>query len=231
MLAAPPYDGQRRFVVAVLNRLVRLSYWDRVKSVLPPEFGWAGRLPCCLILTALFCLIYKAGLAVLCSALQHLAALGSSAFWERKPRGRGVAGEHVPRLDSRPLLPPGASPALLAACCHSLTMHLRPCPTPAPPGRRPLLPPKPEVEPLPPANDEGSDDQEGVWAAKIVQLVGRGGAPLWPPQLGPKQQTGDRPSWCCLGAVIGDRGSSFLQSFSLLRKQDLASCKAFRCAI
>lgn len=38
VLAAPPYDAQRRFCVAVINRLVRLSYWDRVKSVLPDDF-------------------------------------------------------------------------------------------------------------------------------------------------------------------------------------------------
>ncbi|KAL4428043.1 hypothetical protein ABPG75_002132 [Micractinium tetrahymenae] len=38
VLAAPAYDGQRRFCVAVLNRLVRLSYWDRIQSVLPEEF-------------------------------------------------------------------------------------------------------------------------------------------------------------------------------------------------
>jgi nuclear cap-binding protein subunit 1 len=35
VLKAPPFDGQRRFVVALLNRLMRLSYWERVQSVLP----------------------------------------------------------------------------------------------------------------------------------------------------------------------------------------------------
>ncbi|GAB4821122.1 hypothetical protein N2152v2_008168 [Parachlorella kessleri] len=74
VLAAPPYDGQRRFCVAVMNRLVRLSYWDRVLSVLPEEF-------------------------------------------------------------------------------------------------RALLPPKPEVGALPAANDEASEDEEGRWAAKLVQLI------------------------------------------------------------
>ena len=29
---------RRRFCVAVLNRLVRLSYWERIQSVLPEEF-------------------------------------------------------------------------------------------------------------------------------------------------------------------------------------------------
>lgn len=38
VLTAPPFDGQRRFCVAILNRLVRLSYWDRIRSVLPEEF-------------------------------------------------------------------------------------------------------------------------------------------------------------------------------------------------
>eukprot|EP00887_Chlorella_sp_A99_P001913 scaffold18.g1913.t1 len=40
VLAAPPYDPQRRFCVAVINRLVRLSYWERVQSdaVLPAAF-------------------------------------------------------------------------------------------------------------------------------------------------------------------------------------------------
>lgn len=53
VLAAPAYDGQRRFCVAVLNRLVRLSYWDRIQSVMPEDFrilmppkpevrGWGG---------------------------------------------------------------------------------------------------------------------------------------------------------------------------------------------
>lgn len=38
VLAAPPYDGQRRFCVAVMLRLMRLSYWDRVHSAIPEEF-------------------------------------------------------------------------------------------------------------------------------------------------------------------------------------------------
>ena len=38
VLQAPAYDGQRRFCTAVMNRLVRLSYWDRVQAVLPEEF-------------------------------------------------------------------------------------------------------------------------------------------------------------------------------------------------
>jgi nuclear cap-binding protein subunit 1 len=73
VLEAPAYDGQRRFCVAVMNRLVRLSYWDRVQSVLPEDF-------------------------------------------------------------------------------------------------RPLLPPKPEVAPLPPPDADGGD-LEGGWAARALQLV------------------------------------------------------------
>lgn len=38
VLEAPAYDGQRRFCVAVMNRMVRLSYWDRVQAVVPEEF-------------------------------------------------------------------------------------------------------------------------------------------------------------------------------------------------
>lgn len=38
VLEAPAYDGQRRFCVAVMNRLVRLSYWERVQSALPQGF-------------------------------------------------------------------------------------------------------------------------------------------------------------------------------------------------
>lgn len=38
VLEAPAFDGQRRFCVAVMNRLVRLSYWDRIQAVLPEEF-------------------------------------------------------------------------------------------------------------------------------------------------------------------------------------------------
>ena len=35
----PPLPApRRRFCVAVLNRLVRLSYWERIQSVLPEEF-------------------------------------------------------------------------------------------------------------------------------------------------------------------------------------------------
>lgn len=57
VLAAPAYDGQRRFCVAVMNRLVRLSYWDRILSILPEEFRCVQRgslsfevereAPCC----------------------------------------------------------------------------------------------------------------------------------------------------------------------------------------
>lgn len=62
-LAARPHPLRSRFCVAVLNRLVRLSYWDRIQSVLPQEFrvllppkpevggraggcAWAGAAPC-----------------------------------------------------------------------------------------------------------------------------------------------------------------------------------------
>jgi nuclear cap-binding protein subunit 1 len=38
VLEAPAYDGQRRFCVAVMNRMVRLSYWDRIQAVVPEEF-------------------------------------------------------------------------------------------------------------------------------------------------------------------------------------------------
>lgn len=38
VLQAPAYDGQRRFCVAVMNRMVRLSYWDRVHAVVPQDF-------------------------------------------------------------------------------------------------------------------------------------------------------------------------------------------------
>ncbi len=38
VLEAPAYDGQRRFCIAVMNRMVRLSYWDRVQAVVPEEF-------------------------------------------------------------------------------------------------------------------------------------------------------------------------------------------------
>ena len=38
VLEAPSYDGQQRFCVAVMNRMVRLSYWDRVHAVVPEEF-------------------------------------------------------------------------------------------------------------------------------------------------------------------------------------------------
>ena len=38
VIQAPAYDGQRRFCVAIMNRMVRLSYWDRVQSVVPQEF-------------------------------------------------------------------------------------------------------------------------------------------------------------------------------------------------
>ncbi|KAK9820118.1 hypothetical protein WJX72_006327 [[Myrmecia] bisecta] len=38
VLQAPPSDGQRRFVIATLSKLIRLSYWGRVHSVLPESF-------------------------------------------------------------------------------------------------------------------------------------------------------------------------------------------------
>jgi nuclear cap-binding protein subunit 1 len=38
VLEAPPHDAQRRFCAAVMSRLVRLSYWDRVQAAVPPEF-------------------------------------------------------------------------------------------------------------------------------------------------------------------------------------------------
>jgi len=38
VLQAPLYDGQRRFCVAVMNRMVRLSFWDKVQSTVPEEF-------------------------------------------------------------------------------------------------------------------------------------------------------------------------------------------------
>ncbi|KAK9846278.1 hypothetical protein WJX81_000837 [Elliptochloris bilobata] len=43
VLDAPPHDSQRRFTVATLSRLVRLSYWARIESVLPPTLH--GLLP------------------------------------------------------------------------------------------------------------------------------------------------------------------------------------------
>jgi len=38
VLKAPLYDGQRRFCVAVMGRLIRLSYWEKIQSVIPAEF-------------------------------------------------------------------------------------------------------------------------------------------------------------------------------------------------
>lgn len=38
VLEAPLFDGQRRFCVSAINRMVRLSYWDRIQTVLPEEF-------------------------------------------------------------------------------------------------------------------------------------------------------------------------------------------------
>lgn len=38
VLDAPLYDGQRRFCVAVMGRLIRLSYWEKIQSVIPAEF-------------------------------------------------------------------------------------------------------------------------------------------------------------------------------------------------
>lgn len=38
VLSAPAYDGQRKFCIAVMNRMIRLAYWDRIHSALPDEF-------------------------------------------------------------------------------------------------------------------------------------------------------------------------------------------------
>ena len=38
VLASPPHDPARRFVGGLVARLVRLAYWQRIESVLPPEF-------------------------------------------------------------------------------------------------------------------------------------------------------------------------------------------------
>lgn len=38
VLEAPNYDGQRRFCIEVIERMIRLSYWDRIHDVLPEEF-------------------------------------------------------------------------------------------------------------------------------------------------------------------------------------------------
>jgi nuclear cap-binding protein subunit 1 len=38
VLSAPAYDGQRKFCIAVMNRMIRLAYWDRIHSALPEEF-------------------------------------------------------------------------------------------------------------------------------------------------------------------------------------------------
>ena len=38
VLAAPTHDPARRFVGGLIARLVRLAYWQRIESVLPPEF-------------------------------------------------------------------------------------------------------------------------------------------------------------------------------------------------
>ena len=39
VLDAPPYDGQRRFCIAVMNRIVRLSYWEKMHSIIPESFA------------------------------------------------------------------------------------------------------------------------------------------------------------------------------------------------
>lgn len=39
VLDAPTYDGQRRFCISVLNRLIRLSYWEKIESAVPQEFA------------------------------------------------------------------------------------------------------------------------------------------------------------------------------------------------
>ncbi|PSC75984.1 nuclear cap-binding subunit 1 [Micractinium conductrix] len=101
VLHAPAFDGQRRFCVAVLNRLVRLSYWERIQSVLPEEF-------------------------------------------------------------------------------------------------RPLLPPKPEVAPLPAPEDEASAvaDPEGHWAARMLQRVRSKATPeeidAWQSEEGLEERLGGR---------------------------------------
>lgn len=38
VLEAPLYDGQRRFCMEVIERMIRLSYWERIHDVLPSEF-------------------------------------------------------------------------------------------------------------------------------------------------------------------------------------------------
>jgi len=38
VLEAPKYDGQRRFCIEVIERMIRLSYWERIHDVLPEEF-------------------------------------------------------------------------------------------------------------------------------------------------------------------------------------------------
>lgn len=38
VLEAPQYDGQRRFCIEVIERMIRLSYWERIHDVLPEEF-------------------------------------------------------------------------------------------------------------------------------------------------------------------------------------------------
>ncbi|KAL6777050.1 CBP80 [Auxenochlorella protothecoides x Auxenochlorella symbiontica] len=38
VLTKPEHDGQRQFCGLVLDKLVRLSYWERIHSVVPPQF-------------------------------------------------------------------------------------------------------------------------------------------------------------------------------------------------